>query len=246
MIADLTLDAVANPWASMCINPFVNLDGFNLAVAPQFPLASAVDENIIRLFSYKFDALFSAQNVDKEMAMRERLREAAPQYYVDHSINLPDGSTEIDVLLADEASSTVVIAELKWVRKPNRSVEQIARDQEIAKGVQQVQTIRAYARKYPDFLGKKLPHRLDAYANVHFLLIAWDHWYWVEPDDGFATLSFDALIPVLKKSANLHDTLTELLKYEWLPVEGQEFRVEYSRSGVNGAQLESYKFFPLR
>jgi len=179
------------------------------------------------------------------MAMRERLREAAPRYYVDHSINLPDGSTEIDVLLADEASSTVVLAELKWVRKPNRSIEQIARDQEIAKGVQQVETIRAYARKHPDFLGKKLPRRLDAYANVHFLLIAWDHWYWVEPDDGFAAVSFDALIPVLKNSTNLQDTLTGLLKYEWLPVEGREFRVDYSRSGVNGAQLESYKFFPL-
>jgi hypothetical protein len=230
----------------MCINPFVSLDGFNLAVAPQFPLAAAADDNIIRLFSYKFDALFSAQNVDKEMDMRERLREAAPQYYVDHSINLPDGSTEIDLILADDASSTAVLAELKWVRKPNRSVEQIARDQEIAKGMHQVKTIRDYARKYPDFLGKKLPRRLDAYANVHFLLIAWDHWYWAEPDDGFAILSFDALIPALKRSENLNDTLTDLLKYKWLPVEGHEFRVEYARSSVNGAQLESYKFFPLR
>jgi hypothetical protein len=41
IIADLTLDPVAQPGASMCINPFVPLDGFVLAVAPQFPLASA-------------------------------------------------------------------------------------------------------------------------------------------------------------------------------------------------------------
>jgi hypothetical protein len=246
MVNDLTLDAVSNLGASMCINPFVPLDGFDLAVAPQFPLASAVDDNILRLFSYKYDALFSAQNIDKEAAMRSRLREAAPQYWVGHSIKLPDGSTDIDVLLADEASSTVVLAELKWVRKPYRSVEQISRDAEIAKGVQQIQTIRDYARKHPDFLKPRLPRSLSSYQNVHFLLIVWDHWYWVDPGDGFAVLHFEALLPAMMKSTNLQETLSDLLKYEWLPVEGRDFRVAYARASVNGAELESLKFFPLR
>jgi hypothetical protein len=246
MVSDLTMDAAANPGATVCINPFVPLDDFNLAVAPQFPLASAVDDNIIRFFSYKYDAMFSAQNIDKEDAMRLRLREATAKFWVDHSIDLPDKSGEIDVLLADEASSTVVLAELKWVRKPNRSVEQIARDEEIAKGVQQLQTVRDYARTHPDFLGAKLPKSLNSYANVHFILIVWDHWRWVEPNDGFAILHFEALLPALNKSSNLQLTLLDLLKYEWLPVEGRDFRVAYSRAFANGAQLESFKFFPLR
>ncbi|MGA3033654.1 MAG: hypothetical protein ABSD70_10235 [Terracidiphilus sp.] len=246
MVSDLTLDAASNPGASMCINPFVPLDSFSLAVAPQFPLASAVDDNIIRLFSYKYDAIFSAQNIDKEGAMRSRLREALPTFWVDHSIELPDKSGEIDVLLADEASSTVVLAELKWVRKPNRSLEQIARDEEITKGVQQLQTIRNYARTHPDFLGRKLPKSLRSYASVHFILIVWDHWYWVEPNDEFAILHFEALIPALKKTTNLRLTLENLLKYDWLPVEGRDFRVAYSRASANGAQIESLKFFPLR
>jgi hypothetical protein len=246
MISDLTLDAVANPGATMCINPFVPLDSSNLAVAPQFPLASAVDDNIIRFFSYRYDAMFSAQNIDKEDSMRSRLKDAAPQFWVDHSIELLDKSGEIDVLLADEASSTVVLAELKWVRKPNRSVEQIARDEEIAKGVQQLQTIRDYAGAHPDFLGSRLPKSLNSYANVYFLLIVWDHWHWVEPSNEFAILHFEALLPALKKSTNLQLTLLDLLKYEWLPVEGRDFRVAYSRASANGAQIESLKFFPLR
>jgi len=246
MISDLTLDAASNPGATMCINPFVPLDSFNLAVAPQFPLASAVDDNIIRFFSYRYDALFSAQNIDKEDAMRLRLKEAAPKFWVDHSIDLPDKSGEIDVLLADEASSTVVLAELKWVRKPNRSVEQIARDEEITKGVQQLQTIRDYARMHPEFLEAKLPKSLGSYANVHFILIVWDHWHWVEPNDEFAILHFEALLPALNKSTNLRLTLLDLLNYEWLPVEGRDFRVAYSRASANGAQIESFKFFPLK
>ena len=72
IISDLTLDPVVQPGASMCIHPFVPLDGFVLAVAPQFPLASAVDDNILRSFSYRSSALFSAQNTEKEAIMRER------------------------------------------------------------------------------------------------------------------------------------------------------------------------------
>jgi hypothetical protein len=246
IISDLTLDPVAQPGASMCIHPFVPLDGFVLAVAPQFPLASAVDDNILRSFSYRYPALFSAQNTEKESVMRERIKDAAVRFRVDHSIELPDKTTEIDVLLADEASSTVVLAELKWSRKPNRTLERIARDKDVAKGLAQLQLIRAYARKHPDFLRElgKLPRSLTSYANVHYLLVVWDHWFWIDPEDGIAVVSFDALLPALNSGTNLRSLLTELLTYEWLPVEGRDFRVNYATAAVNGAVLESSTFSP--
>jgi hypothetical protein len=246
IISDLTLDPVAEPGASMCIHPFVPLDGFALAVAPQFPLASAVDDNILRSFSYRYPALFSAQNTEKESVMRQRIKDAAVRFWVDHSIELPDKTTEIDVLLADEASSSVVFAELKWSRKPNRTLEQIDRDKDIMKGITQLQLIRAYARKHPDFLRerRKLPHSLMSYANVHYLLVVWDHWFWIDPEDGIAVVNFDAFLPALRSGTELQGLLTELLKYEWLPVEGRDFRVIYSTAAVNGAVLESPIFSP--
>jgi hypothetical protein len=246
IIADLTLDPVAQAGASMCINPFVPLDGFALAVAPQFPLASAADENILRSFSYRHPALFSAQNTEKESVMRERIEDAAVRFRVDHSIELPDKTTEIDVLLADEESSTVVVAELKWSRKPNRTVERIARDEDIAKGLTQLQLIRAYARKHPDFLHElgKLPRSLTSYANVHYLLVVWDHWFWIDPEDGIAVVSFDALLPALKRGASLKALVDELLTYHWLPIEGRDFRVGYATVAVNGAVLELPNFYP--
>ena len=246
IISDLTLDAMAQPGASMCIHPFVPLDSLVLAVAPQFPLASAVDDNILRSFSYRYPALFSAQNTEKESIMRERIKDVAVRFRVDHSIELPDKTTEIDSLLADEESSSVVFAELKWSRKPNRTLERIARDKDIAKGLTQLQLIRAYARKHPDFLRElgKLPRDLTSYANIHYLLVVWDHWFWVDPEDGIAIVSFDALLPGLKKGANLQSLVTELLTYEWLPVEGRDFRVNYVTAAVNGALLESSTFSP--
>ena len=246
ILSDLTLNPVAQHGASMCIHPFVPLNGFVLAVAPQFPLASAVDDNILRSFSYLYPALFSAQNTEKESVMRDRIMDTAVQFQVEHSIKLPDKTTEIDMLLADEKSSTVVFAELKWSRKPNRTLERIARDKDIAKGLTQLQLIRAYARQHPDFLRErgKMPRSLTSYANVHYLLVVWDHWFWIDSEDGIAIVSFDAFLPALKKSTDLQRLVTELLRYEWLPVEGQDFHVSYATASVNGAQLESPIFSP--
>jgi hypothetical protein len=230
----------------MCIHPFVPLDGSVLAVAPQFPLASAADDNILRTFSYLYPALFSAQNTEKESVMRERIKDAAVQFHVDHSIELPDKTTEIDLLLTDETSSTLVFAELKWSRKPNRTLERIARDKDIAKGLAQLQLIRAYGRQHPDFLLErgKLPRSLTSYENVYYLLVVWDHWYWIDPQDTMAVVAFDALLPALKTSTNLQSLITGILRYDWLPVEGRDFRVTYETATVNGAVLEFQIFIP--
>jgi hypothetical protein len=196
ILVDLTLNPSTLKGASMCIHPFVPLDGLTLAVAPQFPLASAVDDNILRMFSYTFDALFSAQNTEKERTMIERLRPAVSRFGFEPSVELPDGTTEIDVILVDEASSTLLLAELKWSRKPNRTLECIDREKDIEKGVEQLKLIRSFSRKHPDFLQqrKKLPQSISDYANVHYLLASWDYWHWIEPDDGIAIRRLHRLV----------------------------------------------------
>jgi hypothetical protein len=150
------------------------------------------------------------------------------------------------VLLADEASSTLVFAELKWIRKPCRTLEQIERDKEIAKGITQLQLIRAFARGNPNFLCErgKLPREITSYANVHYLLLVWDHWFWIDPEDSIAVVSLDALVLGVKKNANLRSLVVDLLAYEWLPVEGRDFHVSYAPTSVNGAAIESPIFSP--
>jgi hypothetical protein len=250
IVSDLTLDALTKPYSSMCIHPFVPIDKhFNtLAVAPQFPLASAVDENILRSFSHLSPALFSAQNTRKEAVMIERIRNANSRYRLEFSIGLPDKSTEIDALFEDEASSTVILAELKWIRKPGRPLEQIARDAEVEKGISQLSLIRAYSRREPDFLRArgKLALPLTSYANVHYLLLARDYWFWIDPDDEIAIVDFDVFLTAFESGNNLQEFVAGLLKYDWLPVEGRDFHVTYEASGVNGAVMESAIFKPAR
>jgi hypothetical protein len=246
IIEDLTLKPESPSFTSLCITPFVPLDrkGNTLAVAPQFPLASAVDENILRQFSYLYPALFSAQNTLKEEGMRSLLRSSNPGYQIDFSIPIPDGSTEIDLLIEDQATSTVVLAELKWLRNPYKPLERIVREKDMEKGVTQLEMIRAYGRGHRGFLRErgKLSHDLSDYHVVHHLLLARDYWHWVEPSDSLAVVDFDEFLRRFRQSTALNRLIDGLLRYDWLPKEEQDFHVDYTVSSVNGASIESALF----
>jgi hypothetical protein len=216
----------------------------DLAVAPQFPLASAVDENALRQFSYTYPALFSSQNTQKEESMRNQLRAANRRYKIDFSIPLPDGSTEIDVLIEDVTTSTVVLGELKWLRKPFKPLERLEREKDLEKGISQLELIRAYGRAHPGFLFQrgKLPRPLSDCKKVHHILLVRDYWHWVEPNDTIAVLDFDEFLAQFRESTSLDDLMTALLSYGWLPIEGRQFYVDYTPTSVNGATLESPLF----
>lgn len=246
IVKDLTMRPENPSFTSLCITPFVPLDKHDerLAVAPQFPLTSAVDENALRQFSYLYPALFSGQNVKKEDALITLLKSANPRYAMDFSIPLPDGSTEIDVLIEDAATSTVVLAELKWLRKPYKPLERLKREKELEKGIKQLKLIRQYGRQHPEFLLErgKLSRSLSDYKAVHHVLLVRDYWHWIEPDDSIAVLDFDEFLAQFRESTSLNDLMTALLSYDWLPVEGRNFSVDYTTTAVNGAMIESALF----
>jgi hypothetical protein len=51
------------------------------------------------------------------------------------------------------------------------------------------------------------------------------HWFWIDPEDEIAVASFDALLPALKRGTPPQNLVAELLTYEWLPIEQQDFSV---------------------
>ena len=246
----LTMDPSPGKATGMAIHPFVPLDRHNqdLAVAPQFPLAANSEDNILRAFSYRDQAKFSGANTEKEALLRSRLLAANNRFNMPDPVNLPDRSTNIDLIIEDPQSSTLVLAELKWIRKPVKTRERAERNAEVDKGVRQVQKVRNYARAHPDFLktSRRLTRDVSSYANVYYLLIVADHWFWVDPEDSFAILDFQVFLTNFARSTNLQSTISDLLTYDWLPVEGVNFNVVFAPSSVNGAVIESPTFNHLR
>jgi hypothetical protein len=245
MLSDLTFSV--RQAVDLHVYPVIPLDARNetLAVAPPFPLHSRHDENILRVCSQRRQTIYDATSLEKEEEMRVRLRDAGRRYGTDGPFGLPDPLPDIDLLAADDASSTVVVAELKWSRKPLKPAEAVDRDLEVLKGVQQLDAIREFLTRTPDHLSiqGRLRSPLSDYQHVYYLLVARDHWRWVEPRDGFAIVEFEAFVRALGRAADLRSAANELLGYDWLPVEGREFFVRNDRATANGASIESEVFY---
>jgi hypothetical protein len=246
MIRDLTFDFSRS--LDFHVHPFVPLSSGNrtLAIAPQFPLHSRPDENILRVCSIVKPDVFDAASLGKESESLAHLKQQCRRHYLQGPVGLPRPLPDIDLLVSDEASSTLLIAELKWIRKTVRPVEIMARDADVRKGVRQLKQIRDFLLEKPDYLYEKgtLPRRLSEYANTHYLLVARDHWLWIEPEDGIASAEYEALAAALSRHVNLHLAVTDLLRYEWLPLEGRDFTVKYDRSTAKGVSIECEVFYP--
>ena len=133
------------------------------------------------------------------------------------------------------------MVELKWIRKPAKPLERLSREEDLLKGIHQLELIREYGRTHPAFLRDrgKLNKSLDSFQNVHHILLVRDYWHWIEPNDSIAVVDFDEFVRGYKTSASLKEFTEELLRYEWLPVEDRDFHVEYAATSVNGAVIES-------
>jgi hypothetical protein len=159
---------------------------------------------------------------------------------------LPDGSTEIDLVIEDLQSSTVVIAELKWYRKPSTYRERLQVDEDFEDGYRrQLSTVQNYCRQYPEWLHdrRSLERSLTNYENVFYLLIGRDHWVWYEPADGAAVVDCDQFQLFAMRHSSLKDIVQELLKYAWLPIEGEDFHVRYDSAFVEGVGVESEVYY---
>jgi len=242
MINDLTL--AAGKSQDLHVGPFVPLGDQDLAVAPQFPLHSQMEENILRTCSDLRPTIYQAMSDEKERDMLVELKERLRHRDIQGPINMPKPTPDIDLLIKDESSSTLVLCELKWSRKPLNSKEIISRDADVLKGVSQLDQIKQYLLKNPKHLTqqRKLPKPLTAYRHVYYLLVPRDHWLWIDPTDDAALIEFEAFAKVMAGDQDLLSAVHLLLTYAWLPVERRDFTVGYERASVNGVSMESQIF----
>lgn len=246
LLNDMTFDSKRLP--DLHVFPIVPLDPERemLALAPPFILGSSPEDNILRTCSYLRADAYNRLSDNKALVMREDLLEALHNYQCDHSIPLPDGSTDIDLLVEDVQSSTVLIAELKWYRKPCTYRERLRADADFEDGYKrQLSAIQSYCTQHSDWLKDRgrLNHSLCDYDNVFYLLIGRDHWTWFEPTDSTAVVEFEQFRLFVGQHTRLNEAIKAALRYEWLPVEGEDFHVQYDRAIVGEVSLESEVYY---
>lgn len=148
MLSDLTCSSSS---IDLHVHPLVPLDtkGEVLALAPPFPLHSRHDENVLRVCSQRRRRVYDMTSLEKEEEMRVVLRDRAKRYAADGPVGLPKPLPDIDLIARDDRSSTVVIAELKWIRKTLRPAELPDRDADVLKGIGQLEKIRQFLTREP-------------------------------------------------------------------------------------------------
>ena len=242
MLADLTTDPARA--FDLRVQPFVPLDN-TLALAPPFPLHSRWDENILRTISHRRPEIHAIAANEKEGEMRQALETSITRWPLQGPITLPAPLPDIDLVLDDAASKTLLLCELKWVRKPLRPLERLDRDREVDHGIDQLTKIKTFLTQHPDYLQGRLTSSLAEYEHVHYLLVARDHWPWREPGNGIAIVDYEPFRRVIQEHATVRDAVEELLQYAWLPMEERDFRVQYDRAIANGVAVESEVFYAI-
>jgi hypothetical protein len=228
------------------VHPFVPLDPSldEIALIPHFPLNSRADENLLRMCSYVRPDVFSIASNSKEEEMHADLVAKMNKRFVVHptSVSIPDG--DIDFVLEDDKSASLVIAQLKWLRKSVHVAERIQQDKELLNGVRQVEKARDFLNKNPNYLRdrKVVKRAISEYAHVHQVLIARDHFIWTDPTN-VPVIEHETFKKMLAEEGDLHTGISELLKFDWLPVEGKDFHVEFGATHAKEvtAQLDIYK-----
>lgn len=242
IIRDLSL--ASGKSQDLHVTPFVPLGvDHGLAVAPQFPLHSQMEENVLRICSELRPAIYQAMSHEKECDMLTQLKGRLKHRDVQGPVSLPMPTPDIDLLIKDESASTLVLCELKWSRKSLSSKEIISRDAEVLKGVSQLDKIKKYLLSNPEHLARQRKLKVfTQYRNVYYLVVPRDHWLWIEPTDDTAVIEFEAFAKVMGGDQDLLSAIRLLLTYEWLPVENRDFTVRYERATVNGVSMESQIF----
>jgi len=246
IINDMTFGATR--LLDMIVHPFVPLDdcGRRLGLVPHFVLASNAEENILRICSYVRPRFYNAASAQKEVEMREELNSCASPFHLGGPVRLRRDLPDIDLVVEDTKTSTVAICELKWGRKPYSVAETVLRDQELTHGAEQLEMVQRFLRDNPDFLRLRrvLSRSLNEYRRIEYLLVARDHMKWIAPVEQRSIVGFNPFKSVLER-ADFSAGVDRLLSYDWLPVEGRDFRVEFKDDTVNGVTMRSESFFPM-
>jgi len=214
-------------------------DASLLAIAPAFPLASNWEENILRVCSYLRPEVYSLTSLTKEDEMRDRLKTSvrAPRK-ISGPVNLGKGVPDLDLILEDLVGDALVLAELKWPRRPYSPREILQRNSEISKGIAQIKAIKAFLIANPSFLsGRQKIHKpLNEYTHVQFCVVSRDHLI-ASDDNDFPVFAYDAFEHRMAGESTTPEALEELNSMNWLPREGRDYRCEWIRAEAGGVTV---------
>lgn len=131
-------------------SPFIELNNRLLAISPNLVLTSNPERNLISLINKVNSKAYSNLSVQKEKIMVDNIEEEICVYsniIFRKNRPLPDRLPDMDIVIFDTESSSLLICEAKWLLETDSISEVCERDKDIQKGLRQAEDIQSYAEK---------------------------------------------------------------------------------------------------
>jgi hypothetical protein len=244
MITDLTLKD-DNSNCDIYVSPFIPLDdkGDWLAIVPGFIVIGNSEEAILRNRAAHNKRFSDAASNLKEDETREELRTAFPDMNILGPLTLGEGMPDVDLIIEDPKTNTLLIAELKWLQLPLFVRVRDKRNQELLKGTRQIGFIRDFLTARSDYFAKngRMSKSLSEYSEVHYCVLCRDYIADLE-SNGTSLFSYSAFKTVLAEEKDLSATVAYMKSDNWLPKKSEDFLYAGAPYKCNGVTIRTDLF----
>jgi hypothetical protein len=242
MISDLTLK-IDQSNCDVNVAPFLPLDDTPnwLCVVPGFLMIVNSEESILRNRTSYNKKFADEASLSKEDEARQELKKALPNLSIMGPFLLRKSMPDIDLVIEDSVSNSILIAELKWLQFPLLVRGREGRDEELKKGTRQIDFIRGFLSANPGYLVRNggINKSLNDYAEVHYCVLCRDYIIHI---DGARLYSYSALKAKLEDGATLSEAIDFMAKDEWLPAPPRDYTIDYQSYLCNGISITTKIF----
>ncbi|ALB48005.1 hypothetical protein [Clostridium beijerinckii] len=210
--------------------PLIKLSTLEYAISPSLIMTSSYERNIISLINKVDQKSYSKISSTKEeimtCEMREKLKEYTNLKLAFHR-PLPDPLPDMDIVLYDTITKTLITGELKWLIATDSIQEVCARDEDIKKGIEQVKLIKEYiSNDLPDTLNRAFENRNYEVESAFSCVITRNNVGTSENGENIPIINEDSFFSLLEKhKGNLKQVVIDIKQKEYYPVLNNDYKV---------------------
>lgn len=210
--------------------PLIKLSTSEYAISPSIIMTSSYERNIISLINKVDQKSYSKISSTKEAIMSCEITEKLKKYInlkSAFSRPLPDRLPDMDMVLYDSVTKTVLVGELKWLIATDSIQEVCARDEDIKKGIEQVKLIKEYIENnVSDTLNRAFENPNYEVENIFSCVITRNNVGTSEIEENISVINEDSFFYILEKyKGNLEEVVRSIEEKEYYPILNTDYKV---------------------
>lgn len=227
ILDDLTYGNSSISHSELAMRPLIKLNSEYYAIVPHVWICSSAERNFAALLNrLKSERKIYLKLVssEREDLMRQRFTEGLSDKGYRFICGNVTNLTDVDLAIVNDSEKTCLLLELKWFIAPTVARERIEKSEEIEKGISQVIKLQqAFADNHRPLLDKL---NIDFNYRLEGVVVS-QNWigYANAQSPEVPVIRADHLIGKLKAAESLQSTIEWLKDREYLPKEGEHFKI---------------------